>query len=53
MLIGTFMDLDRRIGSALDYAREQATTGPSRELSLVITKLQEARLWMTEITVDE
>jgi len=44
-----WVDLSSRIGSALDYAREQSDRTPSRELSLVVTKLEEAQLWMGRV----
>ncbi len=45
--------LQQDISSALDNARYQSQEFPSRELSLVVTKLQEAQMWFDAITTDK
>lgn len=42
-------DLYRYVECSKDLARELAAQRPSRELSLVITKLDEAALWLGTI----
>lgn len=40
--------LSEKVREALMAAREYAANYPSREASLVVTKLDEAKLWMRE-----
>lgn len=47
--IGHYADLGARLACALEVANRLKTTGlAGREVSLVITKLDEARLWLQE-----
>ena len=41
------------LDSAIAGAQDRSRLFPSRELSLVITKLQEARLWLNQVEDDE
>ena len=41
--------LRQHLLECLDHARQTAKDHPSRELSLVVTKLEEAGLWLTQV----
>ena len=47
---GEWIACDRQLSNALDRLRRTAERHPSRELSLAITKLQEGRHWLGEVT---
>ncbi len=46
------MRLANEIEGALSYAQFVSQEAGSRELSLVITKLEEAQLWLSRVTTE-
>lgn len=42
-------EINYKLGLALDDCKSLAQTGNSRELSLVMTKIEEAQLWLIRV----